>query len=169
MAGKKKWSKGRVKDKANNAVVFDKPTYDRLFKEVPTYKLVTPSILVDRLRLNGSVARAAIKELEKQGIIKAVTLHGAQKIYTRATKRAERIRDGDPIRKYTKKAKNESPAPSWPVFDPEVVAEFSKLNPDPVQPTPTHTHANTGIAFINEANPLVHVDDANIRDRGIQV
>ncbi|KAJ3274915.1 40S ribosomal protein S25 [Boothiomyces sp. JEL0866] len=86
MAGKKKWSKGRVKDKANNAVVFDKPTYDRLFKEVPTYKLVTPSILVDRLRLNGSVARAAIKELEKQGIIKAVTLHGAQKIYTRATK-----------------------------------------------------------------------------------
>ncbi|KAJ3313086.1 hypothetical protein HDV04_002403 [Boothiomyces sp. JEL0838] len=204
MAGKKKWSKGRVKDKANNAVVFDKPTYDRLFKEVPTYKLVTPSILVDRLRLNGSVARAAIKELEKQGIIKAVTLHGAQKIYTRATKnlksvniprvnnadveaklqenqdpsevkpkrkynkgmRAERIRDGDPIRKYTKKAKNESPAPSWPVFDPEVVAEFSKLNPDPVQPTPTHTHANTGIAFINEANPLVHVDDANIRDRG---
>ncbi|KAI8909196.1 ribosomal protein S25, partial [Gorgonomyces haynaldii] len=83
---KKKWSKGRVKDKANNAVVFDKPTYEKLFKEVPTYKLVSPSILVDRLKINGSLARAAITELEKQGIIKAVLLHGSQKIYTRATK-----------------------------------------------------------------------------------
>ncbi|KAJ3326298.1 hypothetical protein HDV06_000174 [Boothiomyces sp. JEL0866] len=79
--------------------------------------------------------------------------------------RAERIRDGDPIRKYTKKAKNESPAPTWPVFDPEVVAQFSKLYPDPLPTVPTHTHSNTGIAFINEANPLVHVDDSNIRDR----
>ncbi|KAJ3274916.1 hypothetical protein HDV01_001780 [Terramyces sp. JEL0728] len=79
--------------------------------------------------------------------------------------RAERIRDGDPIRKYTKKAKNESPAPTWPVFDPEVVAEFSKLYPDRVHQIPTHTHADTGIAYINEANPMVHVNDANIRDR----
>lgn len=86
MAAKKKWSKGRVKDKANNAVVFDKPTYEKLFKEVPTYKLVSPSILVDRLRINGSLARAAIKELEAQGIIKPVVVHGSQKIYTRAIK-----------------------------------------------------------------------------------
>ena len=61
MAGKKKWSKGRVKDKANNAVVFDKQTYDKLYKEVPTYKLVSPSILVDRLRISGSLARMAIR------------------------------------------------------------------------------------------------------------
>ncbi|KAI8900029.1 ribosomal protein S25 [Globomyces pollinis-pini] len=85
-APKKKWSKGRVKDKANNAVVFDKTTYERLFKEVPTYKLVSPSILVDRLRINGSLARAAIKELVAQGIIRPVLLHGSQTIYTRATK-----------------------------------------------------------------------------------
>jgi small subunit ribosomal protein S25e len=89
MAAKKKWSKGRVKDKANNAVVFDKPTYERLFKEVPTYKLVSTSVLVDRLRINGSLARAAIKELEKQGLIKPVVLHGAQILYTRATKGEE--------------------------------------------------------------------------------
>ena len=29
---KKKWSKGKVKDKANNAVIFDKATYDRILK-----------------------------------------------------------------------------------------------------------------------------------------
>ncbi|KAK5672205.1 hypothetical protein BDV3_000760 [Batrachochytrium dendrobatidis] len=87
MAGaKKKWSKGRVKDKFNNAVVFDKPTYEKLYKEVPTFKLVTTSILVDRLRINGSLARAAIRELESKGLIRVVSCHGSQGIYTRATK-----------------------------------------------------------------------------------
>ncbi|KAI8827061.1 component of cytosolic 80S ribosome and 40S small subunit [Fimicolochytrium jonesii] len=85
-AKKKKWSKGKVKDKANNAVVFDKPTYDKLFKEVQTYKLITPSVLVDRLRINGSLARVAIRELEHQGIIRLVSGHKSQLIYTRATK-----------------------------------------------------------------------------------
>ena len=83
---KKKWSKGKVKDKANNAVVFDKLTYDKLIKEVPTYKLVSPSVLVDRLRINGSLARLAIKDLLAQGLIKVVSTHGSQLIYTRATK-----------------------------------------------------------------------------------
>ncbi|KAI9103772.1 ribosomal protein S25, partial [Phlyctochytrium arcticum] len=81
-----KWSKGKVKDKANNAVVFDKTTYDKLFKEVPTYKLVTPSVLVDRLRINGSLARIAIRELESKGLIRLVDHHNSQLIYTRATK-----------------------------------------------------------------------------------
>ncbi|KAF9924552.1 40S ribosomal protein S25 [Linnemannia zychae] len=82
---KYKWSKGQVKDKANNAVVLDKTTYDKLMKEVPTYKLVSPSVLVDRLRINGSLARAAIRELTKMGLIVPVSTHGAQWIYTRAT------------------------------------------------------------------------------------
>ncbi|KAL1931517.1 hypothetical protein VTP01DRAFT_9660 [Rhizomucor pusillus] len=82
---KKKWSAKKVKDKANNMVVLDKPTYERLFKEVPTYKLITQSVLVDRLRMNGSLARVAIKELESQGLIKPLVRHNAQIIYTRAT------------------------------------------------------------------------------------
>ncbi|KAF9393951.1 hypothetical protein BGX21_010539 [Mortierella sp. AD011] len=84
-AKKKKWSKGKVKDKANNAVILDKATYDKLMKEVPTYKLVSPSVLVDRLRVNGSLARTAIRELVKLGLIVPVSTHGAQWIYTRAT------------------------------------------------------------------------------------
>ncbi|KAL1935305.1 hypothetical protein VTP01DRAFT_4445 [Rhizomucor pusillus] len=80
-----KWSAKKVKDKANNMVVLDKPTYERLFKEVPTYKLITQSVLVDRLRLNGSLARVAIKELESQGLIKPLIRHHSQIIYTRAT------------------------------------------------------------------------------------
>ncbi|KAJ3111553.1 40S ribosomal protein S25 [Phlyctochytrium bullatum] len=83
---KKKWSKGKVKDKANNAVVFDKTTYEKLFKEVPTYKLITPSVLVDRLRINGSLARVAIRDLAAKGLIRPISEHKKQLIYTRATK-----------------------------------------------------------------------------------
>ncbi|KEI36745.1 uncharacterized protein L969DRAFT_54591, partial [Mixia osmundae IAM 14324] len=45
-AKKKKWSKGKVKDKANNAVVLDKPTYDKILKEVPTFKMISQLIVV---------------------------------------------------------------------------------------------------------------------------
>lgn len=81
---KKKWSKGKVKDKANNAVTFDKDTLSKILKEVPAYKLITPSVLVDRMKVNGSLARVALRELHKQGKIKLIAGHNAQLIYTRA-------------------------------------------------------------------------------------
>jgi small subunit ribosomal protein S25e len=84
-----KWSKGKVKDKANNSVTFEKSITDKLFKEIPTAKLITPSVLVDRLRINGSVARKAIRMLEEKNLIKAVSKHGSQLIYTRATAATE--------------------------------------------------------------------------------
>ncbi len=58
-------------------------------KEIPTAKLITPSVLVDRLKVNGSVARKMIKYLEAKGLIKAVSHHRSQWIYTRATAQAE--------------------------------------------------------------------------------
>ncbi|KNE63794.1 40S ribosomal protein S25 [Allomyces macrogynus ATCC 38327] len=85
IAKKKKWSKGKVKDKANNAVTLDKATYDKIYKEVPTYRLITPSVVVDRMRISGSLARVALRELESKGLIKLVTAHASQLIYTRAT------------------------------------------------------------------------------------
>ncbi|KAF1986404.1 ribosomal protein S25 [Aulographum hederae CBS 113979] len=81
---KKKWSKGKVKDKANHAVVLDKPTSDRLQKDVQSYRLITVATLVDRLKINGSVARAALKDLEDKGQIKQVIKHSKMQVYTRA-------------------------------------------------------------------------------------
>ncbi|RKP34473.1 ribosomal protein S25, partial [Dimargaris cristalligena] len=78
-----KWSKGKVKDKANNAVTFDQPTLEKLTKEVPAYKLITPSVLVDRLRISGSLARAALRELETLGSIRLVSSHSSQMIYSK--------------------------------------------------------------------------------------
>merc|ERR1712180_109780 len=85
-AKKKKWSKGKVRDKLNNLVLFDKATYDKLYKEVPSYKLTTPSVVSERLKVRGSLARFALKELEEKGLIRLIAKHHAQVIYTRNTK-----------------------------------------------------------------------------------
>ncbi|KAI5706480.1 40S ribosomal protein S25 [Diaphorina citri] len=85
-AKKKKWSKGKVRDKLNNQVLFDKASYDKLLKEVPAYKLITPSVVSERLKVRGSLARKALEELLQKGLIKQVVKHHAQVIYTRTTK-----------------------------------------------------------------------------------
>merc|ERR1712189_47490 len=85
-AKKKKWSKGKVRDKLNNLVLFDKATYDKLYKEVPSYKLITPSVVSERLKVRGSLARFALQELETKGLIRKVSAHHAQFIYTRNVK-----------------------------------------------------------------------------------
>merc|ERR1711998_477843 len=56
-----------------------------MLAEVPKYKMITTSILADRLRLNGSLARKAIQLLLKEGKINPVALHARQQVYTRAT------------------------------------------------------------------------------------
>lgn len=107
-AKKKKWSKGKVRDKLNNQVLFDAATYDKLYKEVPQYKLITPSVVSERLKIRGSLAKKALVELRDKGkvfprllklfgdahvrsliipgLIKQVVHHHAQLIFTRATK-----------------------------------------------------------------------------------
>merc|ERR1739844_371936 len=113
-AKKKKWSKGKSRDKLNNLVLFDKNTYDKLYKEVPTYKLITPSIVSERLKVRGSLARRALLELTEKGLIKQVVAHRSRFIYTRVTKDNE---DEEPAeggvvveKKKEKKSKKEKAA-----------------------------------------------------------
>ncbi|ELQ38634.1 40S ribosomal protein S25 [Pyricularia oryzae Y34] len=80
--GKKKWSKGKVKDKAQHAVLLDKTTSDKLYKDVQSYRLVTIATLVDRLKINGSLARQCLADLEEKGQIKPVVTHSKMKIYS---------------------------------------------------------------------------------------
>ncbi|KAL4893666.1 WD40 domain protein [Aspergillus ambiguus] len=81
---RKKWSKGKVKDKAQHAVVLEKQTAERLNKDVQSYRLITVATLVDRLKINGSLARKALADLEEKGQIKKVVGHSKMNIYTRA-------------------------------------------------------------------------------------
>ena len=62
-----KWSKGKVRDKLNNLVLFDKGTYEKLYKEVPNYKLITPSVVSERLKVRGSLAKKGLRELYVKG------------------------------------------------------------------------------------------------------
>ncbi|KAG7397117.1 40S ribosomal protein S25 [Phytophthora boehmeriae] len=82
--GKKKWSKGKVREKTANKVLYDQETYERLLVEVPKMKLITASAIVERLKVNAALARASIHELEENGSISKVLGHHSQLIYTRA-------------------------------------------------------------------------------------
>lgn len=73
-----------MKDKANHAVVLDKNTSEKLQKDVQSYRLITVAVLVDRLKINGSLARKALNDLEDKGVIRKVVSHNAGNIYTRA-------------------------------------------------------------------------------------
>merc|ERR1712008_314855 len=115
-AKKKKWSKGKTRDKLNNLVLFDKGTYDKLYKEVLTYKLITPSIVSERLKVRGPLARRALLELTEKGLIRQVVAHRSQFIYTRVSgdkedEEAEKAAEGGVVTdKKPKKAKAPSKA-----------------------------------------------------------
>ena len=105
-----KWNKGKMREKINAKVLFDEDGWLRLQAEVPKVrvccidinvhpevsplrpphpaiqmKLVTPSALVERLKINSSLARAACKFLAEEGKIQPVEVHNKQRIYTRVT------------------------------------------------------------------------------------
>ncbi|EGC28618.1 hypothetical protein DICPUDRAFT_159931 [Dictyostelium purpureum] len=82
-AGRKKWGKGRSKDKLNNAVLFDKETYAKLLKEIPTAKVITTAVVSERIKINGSLARRAIRELLSKGLIKQVIRSHGNGVYTK--------------------------------------------------------------------------------------
>merc|ERR1712136_212484 len=58
---------------------------EKLMKEVPSYKLITPSVVSERLKVRASLARSALDDLEVKGLIKQIDRHHAQRIYTRTT------------------------------------------------------------------------------------
>ena len=63
-------------------MVLDKNTAEKLQKDVQSYRLVTVAVLVDRLKINGSLARQALKDLEDKGVIRKVVGHSRGNIYS---------------------------------------------------------------------------------------
>lgn len=53
-------------------------------------------MLVDRLKINGSLARKALADLEERGVIKKVVAHSKMQIYSEWLSRSQ-----DGIRQYT--------------------------------------------------------------------
>jgi small subunit ribosomal protein S25e len=80
---KKKWSKGKARDKVDNKVLFSKEQHDRLHAEVPKMKLITVSSVVEKLKISGGLARRALRDLAEEGKIRPILLSQRQLIYTR--------------------------------------------------------------------------------------
>lgn len=76
------WSQGRVKEKLNNKVYFDKKAYAQLLKEVPKMRVITVSRVSESLGIIGGMAKLGIAHLEKEGLITPVVRHSGQIIYT---------------------------------------------------------------------------------------
>merc|ERR1719183_2761487 len=71
-AKKKSWIKVKVKDKLNNEVFLDKKRYEKLCNEIPKILCVTRAVLCEKFKINGSVARALIRDLHQQGKLEAI-------------------------------------------------------------------------------------------------
>jgi len=75
--GKKKWSKGKVKDKLNNKVFLDEPTRKALDKDVTGMNLCTISWMSEKYKIIGSLCRPIIKAFVAEGKLKCVGTNSA--------------------------------------------------------------------------------------------
>jgi len=67
---KKKWSKIKNKEKVNNTVFWTKASWEKCQKDIVGKEaFLTPSVISEKLKVNVSLARAAIKQLEEEGKI----------------------------------------------------------------------------------------------------
>ena len=62
-------------------VLFDQATHQKLLKGVMTFKLITPFIVSARMKVWGSLALKALRELLEKSLNKHVVAHNAQHIY----------------------------------------------------------------------------------------
>jgi len=80
--GKKKWSKGKVREKKNYRVVYNAELFAKMLKEVPRkMKAITTYGLVEAYKINASLARRSIKELLAKDLIKPVLLNATGSVY----------------------------------------------------------------------------------------
>nr|XP_027202205.1 40S ribosomal protein S25-3-like [Dermatophagoides pteronyssinus] len=80
---KKKWAKARRQEKIKKTVYFEPASYSSFKSEVPKMRVITPYILSEKFKLNLSIVRSALKELEQDGAIKRVSGTVGSLIYTR--------------------------------------------------------------------------------------
>ena len=63
-SGVKKWTKGKAKEKVDNACFVDQATYDKIMTAIPKLgKHISLSIVVDKFKIQSSIARVLLKRL----------------------------------------------------------------------------------------------------------
>jgi len=60
--GHKKWTKGKAKEKVDNACFLDQATYDKIMTAIPKLgKHISLSIIVDKFKIQNSIARILLR------------------------------------------------------------------------------------------------------------
>ena len=97
-AKRKKWSKSKQKEKLNNAVFWTKPLHAKLIKDIIGKEpYVTTSMVSDKLKVNMSMAREALKELrEQEQIVPATEFHSKFCCYVKGPKYVAPVEDKKP-------------------------------------------------------------------------
>ena len=65
----------KVKDKLNNAVFLDAKSWENISKTAPKLQALTVSIIADKYKVNGSVARRVLTELHSKGLVRQAGDH----------------------------------------------------------------------------------------------
>merc|ERR1712107_57351 len=91
--------------------------------------LITPSIVSERLKVRGSLARRALLELESKNLIKLVVAHSSQMIYTRmvgdAAEDEKEIEGGVVVDKKGKGKKDKAEAKAQAKAEKEAEAQLA--------------------------------------------
>ncbi len=62
--GHKKWTKGKAKEKVDNACFLDQATYDKLMGAIPKLgKHISLSSVVDKFKVQSAIARILLRKL----------------------------------------------------------------------------------------------------------
>merc|ERR1712130_762883 len=69
---KKKWAKGRVKEKKNNASILLPDEYETAIKEIPRMKTITIATVSEKFRIKGSLSSRLIRKLATDGVLTKV-------------------------------------------------------------------------------------------------
>lgn len=69
---KKKWSKGKEKEKKDFNVFLNNDQFKDLLKEAPKMRLITPAIISDRFKILLSVSKKVIRYLAAEKKIRAL-------------------------------------------------------------------------------------------------
>ena len=84
-AAEQKWSKGKLREKKAHRVVFTKALLDQFMKDVPRKKkVITIYQLVEDYKINCSLARRGLRELQSKNLITPVAPSGTYAVWTKS-------------------------------------------------------------------------------------
>ena len=80
---RKKWSKGKSKEKSNHLVFIDNENYERILREIFKNKVLTPSNLTERFHISCSLSKKILKDLAKKKLIVHIKECNKQSIFVK--------------------------------------------------------------------------------------